>query len=150
MHDGGSGLRLGDGLLGLWPVGWGLAVCLWLGPPWFGFWFSFALAYSRISHECSSLVIIVINLVFMFSLLCVDWVGGLYAGQVFVCFCVESSVGAQGEVGWLWGCFGPPVVYSTDRSKAVVPVLVLLLVALWFILRGDLLYFSFTVCFFIT
>ena len=33
-----------------------------------------------------------------------------------------------------------PVVCSTDRSKAVVPVLVLLLVALWFILRGDLLY----------
>ena len=30
-----------------------------------------------------------------------------------------------------------PVVYSTDRSKAVVPVLVLLFVALWFILRGD-------------
>ena len=28
----------------------------------------------------------------------------------------------------------------TDRSKAVVPVLVLLFVALWFILRGDLLY----------
>ena len=34
----------------------------------------------------------------------------------------------------------PPVVYSTDRSKAVIPVLVLLFVALWFILRGDLLY----------
>ena len=34
----------------------------------------------------------------------------------------------------------PPVVYSTDRSKAVVPVLVILFVALWFILRGDLLY----------
>ena len=34
----------------------------------------------------------------------------------------------------------PPltVVYSTDRSKAVVPVLVLLFVALWFVLRGDL------------
>ena len=32
----------------------------------------------------------------------------------------------------------PPVVYSTDRSKAVVPVL--LFVALWFILRGDFLY----------
>ena len=32
--------------------------------------------------------------------------------------------------------------YSLDimRSKAVVPVLVLLFVALWFILRGDLLY----------
>ena len=34
----------------------------------------------------------------------------------------------------------PPVVYYTDRSKAVVPVLVLLFVALWFILRGDLFY----------
>ena len=33
-----------------------------------------------------------------------------------------------------------PVVYSTDRSKAVVPVLVLLFVALWFTLRGDLSY----------
>ena len=29
---------------------------------------------------------------------------------------------------------------STDRSRAVVPVLVLLFVALWFILRGDFLY----------
>ena len=33
----------------------------------------------------------------------------------------------------------PPVVCSTDRSKAVVPVLVLHFVNLWFILRGDLL-----------
>ena len=31
-----------------------------------------------------------------------------------------------------------PVINSTDRSKAVVPVLVLLFFALWFILRGDL------------
>ena len=34
----------------------------------------------------------------------------------------------------------PTVVCSTDRCKAVVPVLVLILVALWFILRDDLLY----------
>ena len=40
------------------------------------------------------------------------------------------------------------MVYSTDRSKAVVPVLVLLFVALWFILRGDLLY-RLTVCHFV-
>ena len=33
-----------------------------------------------------------------------------------------------------------PVVCSTDRSKAVVPVFVLLFVALWFILRVDLFY----------
>ena len=32
------------------------------------------------------------------------------------------------------------MVYSNDRPKALVPVLVLLFVALWFILRGDLLY----------
>ena len=32
------------------------------------------------------------------------------------------------------------MVYSTDRSKAVVQVLVLLFVALWFILRGCLFY----------
>ena len=32
------------------------------------------------------------------------------------------------------------MVYSTDRSKAAVPVIVLLLVALWFILRGDLFF----------
>ena len=39
------------------------------------------------------------------------------------------------------------MVYSTDRSKAVVPVLVLLFVALWFILRGDL--FCLTSCYFV-
>ena len=33
-----------------------------------------------------------------------------------------------------------PVVCSTDCSMAVVPVLVLLFIALWFFLRGDLLY----------
>ena len=33
-------------------------------------------------------------------------------------------------VGWPWGCFKPPVVCSADRSRAVVPVLVLLFVAL--------------------
>ena len=32
------------------------------------------------------------------------------------------------------------MVFSTDRSKAVVPVLVLLFVAFSFILRGDLFY----------
>ena len=33
------------------------------------------------------------------------------------------------------------MVYSTEHSKAVVLVLVLIFGALWFILRGDLLYF---------
>ena len=34
----------------------------------------------------------------------------------------------------------PTVVYSTDRSMAIFLVLVLLFVALWFILRGELFY----------
>ena len=40
------------------------------------------------------------------------------------------------------------MVYFTDRSKAVVPVLVLLFVALWFILRGDL-FLCLTLCHFV-
>ena len=43
----------------------------------------------------------------------------------------------------------PKAVYSTDRSKAVVPVLVLLFVALWFILPGDLFYVLPCVIFFL-
>ena len=39
------------------------------------------------------------------------------------------------------------MVCSADRSKAVVPVLVLLFVALWFILRGNLLCLS--MCYFV-
>ena len=44
------------------------------------------------------------------------------------------------KLGSYKSALNPPVVYSTDRSKAVVLVLVLLFVALWFILRGDLFY----------
>ena len=40
------------------------------------------------------------------------------------------------------------MVYSIDLSKAVVPVLVLLFVALWFILRGDLYLVLFCSCVF--
>ena len=57
------------------------------------------------------------------------------------CLCVSVLRVASGPMVKLASCkspLNPPVVYSTDRSKAVVPVL--LFVALWFILRGDLLY----------
>ena len=111
------------------------------------YWVSFTLAYSRISrHEFSSLFIIVINLIFMFSLWCIDWVGCLYANRILCIFVLRVASGPRVKLA---GCKSalntpylppPPVVYSTDRSKAVVPVLVLLFVALWFILRGDLFY----------
>ena len=45
----------------------------------------------------------------------------------------------------------PSVVYATDRSKAVVPVLLLFFVALWFVLRGTsclVLPCTFSLCFF--
>ena len=57
--------------------------------------------------------------------------------------CISVLRVASGPSVKLASCkiaLNPPVVYSTDRSKAVVPVLVLLFVALWLILRGDLFY----------
>ena len=63
---------------------------------------------------------------------------------------IKSGIGTRVK---LVGCKNalnkPPVVYSADRSKAVVPVLVLLFVALWFILRGDLFKVLLCVIFFL-
>ena len=59
----------------------------------------------------------------------------------FLCVSVfRVASGTRVKLASCKSALNPPVVYSTDRSKAVVPVLVLLFVALWFILRGDLLY----------
>ena len=58
----------------------------------------------------------------------------------FLCVSVlRVASGPRVKLASCKSALNPPVVYSTDRSKAVVPVLVLLFVALWFILRGDLL-----------
>ena len=59
----------------------------------------------------------------------------------FLCISVlRVTSGPRVKLASCKSALNPPVVYSTDHSKAVVPVLVLLFVALWFILRGDLLY----------
>ena len=59
----------------------------------------------------------------------------------FLCIYVfRVASGPRVKLASCKSALNPAVVCSTDRSKAVVPVLVLLLVALWFILRGDLLY----------
>ena len=55
------------------------------------------------------------------------------------CLCFSVLRVTSGPRVKLAGCksaLNPTVVYSIARSKAVVPVLVLLFVALWFILRG--------------
>ena len=59
---------------------------------------------------------------------------------LFFYFCIKSSIGTQVKLASCKSALNPAVVYSIDRSKALVPVLVLLFVALWFILRGDLFY----------
>ena len=59
----------------------------------------------------------------------------------FLCISVlRVASGPRVKLASCKSALNPTVVYFTDRSKAVVPVLVLLFGALWFILRGDLLY----------
>ena len=59
----------------------------------------------------------------------------------FLCiYVLRVASGPRVKLASCKSALNPPVVCSTDRSKVVVPVLVLLFVALWFILRGDLLY----------
>ena len=57
----------------------------------------------------------------------------------FLCISVLTvSSGPRVKLASCESALNFPGVYSTDRSGAVVPVLVLLFVAWWFILRGDL------------
>ena len=58
----------------------------------------------------------------------------------FLCISIlRVASGPRVKLASCKSVLNPPVVCSTDRSKAVVPVLVLLFVALRFILRGDFL-----------
>ena len=77
--------------------------------------------------------------VFLVFRLCFPCV--LCSGTEFLCISVlRIALGPRVKLATCKSALNPTVVCSTDRSKAVVPVLVLLFVALWFILRGDLLY----------
>ena len=53
---------------------------------------------------------------------------------------LRRASGSRVKLSSCKSALSPPVVYSTDCSNAVVPALVLLFVALWFILRGGLFY----------
>ena len=78
---------------------------------------------------------------------------GAFMRTEFLCISVSSCIGPRVKLAGHESALTshstpppltppPPVVCSADRSEAVVPalVLVLLCVALWFILRGDLFY----------
>ena len=59
----------------------------------------------------------------------------------FLCISVlRVASGPRVKLASCKSALNRPLVCSTYRSKAVVPVLILPFVALWFILRGDLLY----------
>ena len=59
----------------------------------------------------------------------------------FLCISVlRVTLGPRVKLASCKSALNLPVVYSTDRSKAMVSMLVLLFVALWYILRSDLLY----------
>ena len=59
----------------------------------------------------------------------------------FLCISVlRVASGPRVKLASYKNALNPSMLYSTDRSKAVVLVLVLLFVALWFILRGNLFY----------
>ena len=98
------------------------------------FFSPFSIAITSLGEERGNLILVLF--VRLFDLCSFRFVGFL--------FLLGSGKGCG---LWLWHpldfsltFFKPPVVYSTDRSQVVVPVLVLLFGALWFILRGDLLY----------
>ena len=56
----------------------------------------------------------------------------------FLCISVlRITSGPRVKLAGRKSSLNPSVVYSTDHSKAVVPMLDLLFVALLFILRGD-------------
>ena len=59
----------------------------------------------------------------------------------FLCVSVlRVASGPRVKLASCKSALNPPVVCCTDRSKAVVPVLVLRFAALCFFLRGDILY----------
>ena len=66
--------------------------------------------------------------------------GAFMLTELLCIYVLRVASGPRVKLPSCKSALNPPVVCSADRSKAVVPVLVLLLVALWFILRGDLLY----------
>ena len=64
---------------------------------------------------------------------------GIFIRTEFLCISVlRVASGPRVKLAGGKSALNILVVYSTDRSKAVVPALVLLFVALRFILRGDL------------
>ena len=75
----------------------------------------------------------------MFSLQCIEL--GAFKRTEFLCiFVLRVASGPRVKLADRKSALNRPSVYTTDRSKAVVSVLVLLFDAFWFILLGVLFY----------
>ena len=91
------------------------------------FFSPFSIAITSLGEEIANLSAFRTFVRFLLVLICrLPLLLGVWEGLRFV------IVALPGLFSYLF--------YSTDRSKAVVPLLVLLFVALWFIPRGDLFY----------
>ena len=65
----------------------------------FNYWFSFTLAHSRVSHEYSSLFIIVIDFFCFRSVALTVLEAFMRTDFFFIYFSIKSSIVTQGEVG---------------------------------------------------
>ena len=67
--------------------------------------------------------------------------GAITRTKLFMYFCFMNCIGTKGEVCRELTIFlNPTVVYATDRSKAVVPVLFLTLCSLMVYTSGRLIF----------
>ena len=74
--------------------------------------------------------------------------GAIMRTERFMYFCIKKYIGTQGEVCRQLKIFlNLPIVYATDRSKAVVSVLFLFCVALWFLYYRRFMFVSIPVLF---
>ena len=80
-------------------------------PPWFNYWFSFTLAYSRISHEYSSLFIAVINLFLCFRFDALNELGAFIRTE-FLCISVL-------KVLFVLRFYGPVNPMGSCRARSV-------------------------------
>ena len=117
----------------------------YLGQYWYLWWISHIISNTSIVNNCilvhscfeiQKILPWVIESTFKTECFSMRFLSG-----PFLCISVlRVASGPRVKLASCKSALNLPVVCSTDRSKAVVPVLVLLFVALWFILRGGLLY----------
>ena len=94
--------------------------------------------WCRIGQKYSSLLVIVIYLILRFRYDASTELGTVMRTEFLCISILRVTSGSRVKLVDCRNALNSLVVYTTDRSKAVVPMLLLPCVALWLILRGDL------------